>query len=334
MITNNFTFITIFASILSFLSILLTVFEYISAHLLLKSESVLVLSMSIKSQEISNLSGKSLDQFENLRKPISHEIGKITSIDKNLIELLKPKQTQDGCYLVFHIRIGVVANMDHGAQSQVIDLIKKEVSNGQLAKSLHRQWNDVMRNPNGYGNNHWKTPKIENLETKFLSGKSQSSNGDSAVIKMMSTAAKADNSPQVRQQGLSLSSIPESVAGRMTYAATNINTNTNTTTGAPNDMTSSNGLEMAVLTNNNNNTRENIVNNNVSNNSLIDIDDDAPTDGYGKEFETGHADYNEKNKLDEGNEPGHGIVASLSLAMAMGETHQGGDSVSLISEGM
>ena len=73
---------------MSFLSILLTVFEYISADSLLKNEVVLVIKMFISSNDISKLNEYQFKKFTNLRKPISNEISKMTNIDCRLIELL------------------------------------------------------------------------------------------------------------------------------------------------------------------------------------------------------------------------------------------------------
>ena len=205
LIIDDYTFITIFASIFSFLSILLTIFEYISADSLLKCEGVLVIKMFIESNDISTLNQSQFKKFENLRKPISHEISKITNIDQRLIELLKPKQTKDGCYLLFHIRIAAAANVDYNYSSyandhddkyqsdteNVLNLIRNEISSGKLAKSFHKQWMDMNIRQQ---RKRWKVPAIKNIETKFLSPekhqpsrKGEKNDMPHAVIKMVNT---------------------------------------------------------------------------------------------------------------------------------------------------
>ena len=225
-ITDNFTFITIFASVFSFLSILLTVFEYISANLLLRNESVLVIKMFVASNEISSLSGKKLKRFENLRKPISHEISKIINIDTHLIELLKPKQTSNGCYLIFHIRIGMASVID-AANNNTIQLIQKQVNSGRLAKSFYQHWNKIIHRDHGlHSISNGKLPKIQKLETKFLSAEQQYINGsanrddrgNSAVIKMINTTNT--NNEQAPTQAIAT-------------ILTNTNSNFNSSNGSP-----------------------------------------------------------------------------------------------------
>ena len=160
-----------FASMLSLLSIVLTIFEYISAKVLLNTESVLIIKMFIESSEISSLSANEFKKFHNCRKPISNEISKVIGIDYRLIELLKPKQTKQGCDLIFHIRIG---NGKSGLQdeetSNALQLIKAEISNGSLGKCFYKQWTNVMPDTmnSSLVGKKWRLPKITNIETKYL----------------------------------------------------------------------------------------------------------------------------------------------------------------------
>ena len=104
---KDLTYITIFSSIFSVISIISSAFEYVSSKLLLKTETVLIIRLDIKSKIIGALSVKQFQTIENLRKLLRNEIAKITDISYDLIELLLPKQTKDGLSLIFHARLSI-----------------------------------------------------------------------------------------------------------------------------------------------------------------------------------------------------------------------------------
>ena len=125
---TDITAITAFASVFSILSITLSVFEHISASLLLSTETVLIIKINIKSQEMSMMSHVRFKKVENLRRDISSEIAKIIDMDRRLIELLRPIQTKNGAYLTFHIR------SDASRATTIMELIHNEAKSGDLAK--------------------------------------------------------------------------------------------------------------------------------------------------------------------------------------------------------
>ena len=120
--------ITIFATIFSVLSITLSVFEHISASVLLQAETVLVIKMDVNSIELSNLTRERFKQLQNLRGSICNEISKIIDIDSRMIELLTPIQTRNGVYFTFYIR------SDASQAPVTMQLIKTEAQSGTLAK--------------------------------------------------------------------------------------------------------------------------------------------------------------------------------------------------------
>ena len=157
-VLESVTGITIFASIFSILSIILSIFEYISVSMLLNSETVLVIRLTIKSGEISNMSHKNFTKYQNYRVGLCQEIGKIIDLDHGLIELLRPNQTKNGMILTFHIR------SDATQGTQMMKLIRQEVKSGRLGNKFYKFWNSKkkelkkLRSP----------PAIQGIETKEL----------------------------------------------------------------------------------------------------------------------------------------------------------------------
>ena len=98
--------ITIIAMIFSFLSIILTFFEFSTKKYLFETESGIRIKMEINSKEISNMTRTQfIKRIEYKRYSISNEIAKILSIDFNTIELLKPIPSPKGAILIFDIHI-------------------------------------------------------------------------------------------------------------------------------------------------------------------------------------------------------------------------------------
>ena len=195
-ITEDVSPITIFSSIFSLLSIIVTLFEYFSSKLFLETETVLIVKLTINSSAIANLSARDFNDFQNLRFPICSQLSKIIDIDVGLIELLKPKQTRDGCDLTFHIRIkssndidldqenGTLDSNSNSNSHQVMSFIKQEIQNRRLEKMLLRIWNDSKHLKNIHLH---KAPKIVNVETKELKPDADlrgKSNDIAAVINM------------------------------------------------------------------------------------------------------------------------------------------------------
>ena len=119
--------VTIFAAIFSILSIITSVFEYISAKTLLNSELVTVIKFDVDSKELASLDNHKYKQLCNHRRVISIEISKIIDIDRRSIELLLPIQTKNGLYLTFHIR------SDASQGTNIMKLIKTEATSGYLS---------------------------------------------------------------------------------------------------------------------------------------------------------------------------------------------------------
>ena len=128
---TEITAVTAFATIFSILSITLSVFEHISASVLLSSETVLIIKINVRSDEMSRMTISQFKKVENLRNNITSEISKIIDMDRRLIELLRPIQTKSGCYLTFHIR------SDASIATTIMDLIRREAKNGELARVEH-----------------------------------------------------------------------------------------------------------------------------------------------------------------------------------------------------
>ena len=124
---GNPSAITLFAALFSLLSIISTIFEYISARLLLSTETVLVIEVEIESIEIARFTHKQFGIIENYRMVIVNEISKIVDIDRRLIELLLPIHTQTGVDLKFYIRT------EGNEDKKLLQLVQNAVDSGHLA---------------------------------------------------------------------------------------------------------------------------------------------------------------------------------------------------------
>ena len=83
--------------------------------------------MKLKSAEITTLSYKEFHKIENHRFVIVNEIAKVIDIDRGLIELLLPIQTDQGADLKFYIR------SERSQDKQLLGLLQKSVDNEYLA---------------------------------------------------------------------------------------------------------------------------------------------------------------------------------------------------------
>ena len=131
--------ITIVAMIFSVLSIILSIFTYVSSKLLIECEAITVIVMDIQSSQLANTQPR---KFRKLvihhRNPICRELSKIIQVDKGLIEILMPIQTNTGTTLTFYIR-----NNDSSHKkiaSNIVNTIKTGVNTGSLAKVKCLGW--------------------------------------------------------------------------------------------------------------------------------------------------------------------------------------------------
>ena len=134
-VSKSVTYVTIIAALFSLVSIILSVFEHISASLLLKTESVTIIRLDVISQDIGRLRYKEFDDLTNYRRVITRQLSRVIDVDFRVIELLLPTQTKDGVTLTFHIRSHVDKNnRSINTGDDLIGTIKKEAQSGELAK--------------------------------------------------------------------------------------------------------------------------------------------------------------------------------------------------------
>ena len=193
-VLNGFNEVTLFASIFSILSITLSIFEYFSASVILSSETISVISLSLNSKELSTMNNKFYKSLCNRRLAITTEMSKILNIDKRSIELLLPIRTKNGLNLTFYIRSKLShannnnnnnnSNDCNNQQQQVMKLICNEVESGYLAKAIRVGWNLTV------------TPTISNLETKELNPDKNldgNKNNEAAVISIRNQSVSSSN---------------------------------------------------------------------------------------------------------------------------------------------
>lgn len=126
-LTTSISPIAAFAALFSILSIISTIFEHISARLLLSAETVLVIQMHVHSEEIAHMQLKNFKKIENHRMRVVNELSKVIDIDRRLIELLLPIQTRAGVDLKFYIR------SDKSKDTRLLNTIHTEIQSGFLA---------------------------------------------------------------------------------------------------------------------------------------------------------------------------------------------------------
>ena len=92
--------------------------------------------MDIQSQQLANTQPK---KFRKLivhhRNPICRELSKIIQVDKGLIEILMPIQTNTGAKLTFYIRNNY--SSDKKVVSNIVNTIKTGINKDSLAKVMH-----------------------------------------------------------------------------------------------------------------------------------------------------------------------------------------------------
>ena len=125
--------ITIVAMIFSILSIILSVFNYMSSKLLIECETITIIVMDIQSQQLANTQPKKFRRLiAQRRKPICQELSKIIQVDKGLMEILMPIQTNTGTQLTFYIRNN--HSSDKKVASNIVKTIKTGINSGSIAR--------------------------------------------------------------------------------------------------------------------------------------------------------------------------------------------------------
>lgn len=182
--TKMITNITVYSFILSSISIVLSIFEYISSRMILDLQSVLVIKLEIESDTIALLSMKHFRKLMSYRLAICGELAKIIEYDPPLIELLKPLQTAKGVNLIFHIR----CNSQETDSHSILEKINNSIKNGQLIQRLCRIWHEYINDELKIETNISMTDNnvnIPKIEAKIISPMKKSK-GTIAVISIKS----------------------------------------------------------------------------------------------------------------------------------------------------
>ena len=138
-IYNNISIniITIIAMIFSFLSIILTFFEFSTKQYLFKTENGIIIKMEINSKEIEIMTRTQfIKRIEHKRYSISNEIAKILSIDFNTIELLKPIPSSKGVILIFHIQ----THVENAKKLKVFNTLSSDENNQRISQRLKQTY--------------------------------------------------------------------------------------------------------------------------------------------------------------------------------------------------
>ena len=135
-LSNDPNFITIFSMIFSLLSIVLTFFEYCTKKYLFDSESMIVVKIDVHSKSMSNMSYNEFKRkIANKRNTLTKEIGKMISIDANMIEMLKPIRSPEGAMFAFYIR-----NNDSIDYNKLIVTLATARDNGTVGKAIRHAY--------------------------------------------------------------------------------------------------------------------------------------------------------------------------------------------------
>ena len=130
--SNSISAITIVAMILSVLSIVSSIFNYISSSSLIECEAITVIVMDIQSQQLANTHSKKFRRLiVHRRNPICRELSKIIQVDEGLIEILMPVQTNTGAKLTFYIRNN--DSSDKNVAPNIVNTITTGINKGSLA---------------------------------------------------------------------------------------------------------------------------------------------------------------------------------------------------------
>ena len=165
---NDYTVVTVFAMIFSFLSIILALFEFVTKQYLFSIEMKLFLTLKVASNEIATMTR---DEFYRLvecqRLCVNDIIGRTLDIDSDSVELLKPISSDVGVLLIFHIRNNSID------KSKVGKKIQSSIDNQRLQTTLKKIYKLE------------KKPQITDVKTKVVFG----NNVDITSIKAINSKA-------------------------------------------------------------------------------------------------------------------------------------------------
>ena len=134
LIVKSFSLVAIIAMIFSTISIVLSIFNYKLSSLLMDCEAITVIEIDIESHQLGHTQAR---KFRKLivhhRKPICNELGKIIGVDKDLIEILTPIQTNTGAKLTIYIRND---SSDNCLAPTIVKIVRDEIESGELAKVM------------------------------------------------------------------------------------------------------------------------------------------------------------------------------------------------------
>ena len=128
-IFHELTVTTLFAMIFSLLSIILTLFEFVTRRYMIGNDHMYMLSIKfiVESEYLQKLSRSQFQsKIERKRYGVSNGLAKILSIDFSNVELLKPIPSKEGVLLIFHIRDNRVRMQD------AVEIINNEIASGRL----------------------------------------------------------------------------------------------------------------------------------------------------------------------------------------------------------
>ena len=104
------TDITIFATLFSLISIILSLMDYFLQTKLLSIESIVIMKFKTVSNDIALFNRYQFKQIENKRRVFERELSKLLNIESVFVELLKPVHTNYGLDLTFHVRSDVLGD--------------------------------------------------------------------------------------------------------------------------------------------------------------------------------------------------------------------------------
>ena len=131
---SNISAITLIAMIFSVISIVSSVFNFISSSLFLKCEAITLIEMNIESKQLGNTQRTKFGRMiVHHRIPICEELSKIIDVNSQLIEILMPIQTKTGAKLIFFIRND---STDENLCANIVNTVNQEVDSNRLAQVM------------------------------------------------------------------------------------------------------------------------------------------------------------------------------------------------------
>ena len=121
--------ITIFSMVFTLISIILNVFEYCLSKKFVHVATSIIFTFNVESNDIIFMNYERYEsQFIYKQYELIGAVGKLLSVQSDLVERLKPKLTTNGAMYTFTVAV------DSSQHKQIIRSIAKIVKNGQLAK--------------------------------------------------------------------------------------------------------------------------------------------------------------------------------------------------------